>query len=125
MRSLLSAFGGAAVTLALVLSCSDDSPGDADAAENCEPPLEGRITRVDDTKTNQSGTLVGATAICASGATLLGGGCEVGGQNDSTLVLNKAGSTLTASGYGCQWQNPMSITVETVHAWAVCLRPAP
>ena len=125
MRTFISAIGGAIVALALVLSCSDDSPGDADAANNCEPPLAGRITRVDDTRTSQSGTLVGATAICASGATLLGGGCEVGGQNDSTLILNKSGSTLTANAYGCQWQNPMAITVETVHAWAICLAPAP
>ncbi len=126
MRSLLFSLGGAGVALAFVLSCSDDSPGDADAAENCEPPLTGRITRVEDMKQNVApGNPIDAYAACPAGATLLGGGCEVDGQNSSTLVLNKTGIGSENGSYGCFWTNPMSITVETVRAWAVCLRPAP
>lgn len=125
MRALIYMTAGAATALALMLSCSDDSPGDADAAENCEPPLAGRINRVENVRTAQTGALINSTASCPAGQTLLGGGCEVEGQNYTTLILNVAGSSSATNAYGCQWQNPSSITVETVRAWAICLTPAP
>ncbi|MBE7452716.1 MAG: hypothetical protein HS111_28705 [Kofleriaceae bacterium] len=124
MRSIYSFGGGVALTLALLLACSDDSPGDADAAAcNCEPPLAGRIVQVERLRTDLSGTLVGAFAECAPSSRLLGGGCEVRGQNAETLVLNQAGINTNPLAYGCEWQNPSSITVETVRAWAICLNP--
>lgn len=124
MRAFFSACGGVAVTLALVLSCSDDSPGNADAAENCEPPLAGRILRVENVANSVSGPNINTQASCATGAMLLGGGCEVEGQNASTLVFNTNYNSQNGT-YGCNWTNPMAITVETVRAWAVCLTPAP
>lgn len=124
MRALLSALGGAAATLILVLSCSDDSPQDVDAATNCEPPLTGRISRIEDVRTAQGGTNVGAGVTCPLAATLLGGGCELAGPNTETLFLNMAGFNVANNGYGCQWGNPASVTVQTVKAWAVCLAPA-
>ena len=124
MRSIFSFGGGVALTLALLLACSDDSPGDADAAScNCEPPLTGRIVQVEGVRTDQTGSLVNAFANCAENARLLGGGCEVRGENEETLVLNQAGINGNPLAYGCQWQNPASITVETVRAWAICLNP--
>lgn len=125
MRSLLAAIGGAAVAFAFVLSCSDDSPGDADAAENCEPPLAGRINRIEDVKTAQSAMIVNAVANCPAGHVLLGGGCEVSGSFTERLVLFNAGGTNGQNFYSCSWSNPQSVTVETVRAWAVCLSPAP
>ncbi len=125
MRSIFSFGGGVALTLALLLACSDDSPGDADAAAcNCEPPLTGRIVQVESIRTDQSGSNVGTGAACGTNARLLGGGCELRGQNVGTLVLNQSGyNDGNPLLYGCQWQNPASITVETVRAWAICLNP--
>ncbi len=54
MKTLIIALVGAAVACALILSCGNDSPGDADAHTTCdcpaaEPPLSGRIVRVTET----------------------------------------------------------------------------
>lgn len=123
MRSLMHAAIGAVAALVLVLSCSDDSPTDVDAATNCEPPLAGRITTVEGTQSTAL-AVVSVGASCAAGALRLGGGCEIETQGSLTLQLYEAGDRNgSQNSYACVWNNPDAIQV-TVKAWVTCLTPA-
>ena len=122
MRSLLHVVLGAALALALVLSCSDDSPSDVDAATNCEPPLDGRITTLENVQSSATGIV--AIAICPAGGIRLGGGCEIQTQGASSLRLNQAGARNDLPGnYACVWDNP-DMSQVTVKAWVTGLVPA-
>jgi hypothetical protein len=118
---------GAVGAGALVVACGDDSPGDADAAAcTCapsEPPLAGRIVRVEDRRT-ASTPVLSATAVCAPGATLLGGGCYLEGAGNVRLISN--GDPRSEPGaWTCYWLNESGPNDVTVVAWATCLLPTP
>lgn len=124
MRDVALVLGGAAVAVTLLLSCSDDSPTDADAAV-CDCPT---LTTVEDIRPDAGGApgSVFAIARCPEGSMLVGGGCEaeVGvGQGDQFRLYQAGGRA--ASGppvYTCRWDNPMGVTA-TVTAWATCQVP--
>lgn len=126
MRSLFHVALGSAFTLAIVLSCSDDSPSNVDAATACEPPLAGRIVTIEGTPGSGTG-IISVVAACPAGALRLGGGCEIsmnpnGSAPDMRLfdAGNRLGST---DSYWCRWDNPATVNV-TGRAWVTCLMPA-
>ncbi len=130
---LALALASSAATAALILSCSDDSPGDADAAVcDCpaaEPPLSGRLTTVENRRTSPGPSPAFILAAeCPAGALLLGGGCDADPLAGS-LVLRLAGIRAPAGEttlyYGCAWTNTNNDSPQFVSAWATCLTPAP
>src|SRR5262249_18046607 len=80
-RSFVLVVSGAALGIALILSCGHPSPN-ADAADQCtcpaaEPPLAGRVVQVTQEVTVPANDFQVAGAHCATAAaTLLGGGCR-------------------------------------------------
>lgn len=126
---IVASLFGVVLGAGLVIACSDDSPGDADAAVcDCpaaEPPLAGRIVAV---KTQgeiaaNSGGAVGAQ--CAPGATILGGGCSMM-TPDNRVVLREARIDRTVPAqptYVCEWASP-GAPANTGFAEAICLMPA-
>ncbi len=127
LKNLALVLVGAVGATTFVIACSDDSPGDADAAvcdcDPAEPPLAGRIVRVENrTTVSTIGITVGAT--CAAGATLLGGGCFTEGNASLQPRLIQSGNTLPGpTVYSCTWDNSQQNEVTGV-AWATCLNPA-
>ena len=134
-RTFFAALGGAAVGVATIISCGGGSTVDvADAAApvcDCpaaEPPLEGRIVRVEDTRPGSENiNFPGAAAVCPVGSMVLGGGCEAKGVNNNALVLFQSGQRdPSAPVYACEWLNPDNRPgIDSVTAWATCLIPAP
>ena len=128
MKTLIIALTGAALACALILSCGNDSPGDADAATcDCpaaEPPLAGRIVRVSETVALAAQDSGGTNASCATGATLLGGGCDLQTGNDRITVSYASPDGGGAEAWNCGWNNPTT-TANTGIATAICLMPAP
>lgn len=128
LKNIALVLAGIASATAFMIACSDDSPHDADAAVcDCpaaEPPLAGRITRVEDRVTASQTTFMRG-ANCPENATLLGGGCYSEGASRGNVVLVMAGEPLAgpSSYYICEWNNPGGPEV-TVVAWATCLVPA-
>ena len=129
LKNFALVLAGVAGATAFILACSDDSPGDADAAVcDCpaaEPPLAGRITRVEDQITS-SQAFLGPFAACPANSTLLGGGCYAEGSGATSLSLYSSGAPREAGdlrAYRCEWLNT-SLTEVTVTAWATCLTPA-
>ena len=133
MRTLVLVSASALAGALVVVACSDDSPGNADAAVcDCpasEAPLSGRIVRVrGDDAILVPGGVSAATAQCGPGAILLHGWCdelqEAGTQ--PTIAITSAGAPESAQGiWTCVYKNytvggPNTI----VHAEAVCLMPA-
>ena len=116
---------GAAGGAAFVVGCSDDSPGDADAAAcDCpaaEPPLAGRIRRIRITEAISPMGTASPGAVCPTGSTVLGGSCRLmTGQQD--IYLNQAGIDQDLA-YLCRWKS-MSVQPDTGIAEAICLMPA-
>lgn len=115
---------------ALQLGCSDDPPGDADAAMcSCpaaEPPLAGRIVEVSQTAPIPAGASGMAVAICPDGGTLLGGGCFVDaiGPGPGLLALFEAARRFDGPNYSCGWTST-KVTDSIGKATAICLLPAP
>lgn len=129
LKNLALVLAGIAGATAFIVACSDDSPGDADAAvcdcDPAEPPLAGRITRVEDRETGVF-TIFRRTAICPTNSTLLGGGCysEGGPALDVRLIMAGEEVAGVPLSFGCRWINTPGLEV-TVVAWATCLIPAP
>lgn len=122
---------GTVLGAAVVVACSDDSPGNADAATcacpSAEPPLAGRLTTARATGNILANGFGHAGAGCPAGATILGGSCYADGPGSTLIVLNRAGfdRTLpTQPGYGCDWASTAATNVVGI-AEAVCLMPAP
>jgi hypothetical protein len=113
--------------IVLVLSCSDDSPGKADAATcDCpaaEPPIAGRIMRFSNTRTIAAGSANGQGAACPQGAILLSGSCTNNESTGPDLTLKQSGSYDDASqGWSCDFKNNSAVPV-TIKATAICLMP--
>ena len=126
-KSLALILAGAATATTLVVSCSDDSPGDADAAAcDCpaaEPPLTGRIVRIEDRRTSM-GVVPSSFAACPANSTLLGGGCFTeGGERLTPRLIMSGEPSGGTNNFVCEWANPTMVEVTTV-AWATCLNPA-
>ena len=128
MRSIGFVAAGVIAGGILVVSCSDDSPGDADAAMcDCpaaEPPLTGRIRQV--TKEGQIGANdIGFLSVtCELGAQVLGGGC--GGQSTAApdiVIRQSIPNDGNVPGWVCDIRNN-SLAPETVRATVFCLVPA-
>lgn len=116
--------GGLAGT-ALTLSCSDDSPGDADASTcECapaEPPLTGRIVRTRQEISIDPNAVGIAGPGCPAGATVLGGSCRLA-LPDPAVFLSEAGVEMQS--YLCIWKST-SLQRATGVSEAICLLPAP
>lgn len=131
MKTLASLVAGAVGAAALIVACSDDSPGRVDAATcDCpaaEPPIPGRVTRLrslDETLQANSG--VAAIVACPSGATLVTGWCDfenMPGTPPQLALVRSGSSPAAANTWLCDWQNYNGGSA-TVHAEAVCLMPA-
>lgn len=128
LKDLTLVAAGVLAALSFMLACSDNSPADADAAactcDPAEPPLAGRLIRVEARKTETAAGL-DARVECPTGSLVLGGGCYTEGIGRSDPRLIGTGQpTEGASAYFCYWSNPQNTEVTTV-AWATCLSPAP
>jgi len=127
LKNLMFIVAGAVGMLALVIACSDDTPADADAAacdcEPAEPPLAGRIVRLED-RTTVSTVVAEAAVRCPDGAMVLGGGCYTDGVIASLRLWDSGSAEGDALNWACGWLNPNMEEV-TVVAWANCLLPAP
>jgi len=127
LKNLVLVLTGAFGALALVVACSDDSPGNADAAvcdcDPAEPPLAGRIVRLEDRRTETTfGVFAGVT--CPDGSMLLGGGCYGEGPTGVLTLIDSGSAEGGPLGWACSWINQPPEAV-TVVAWATCLLPAP
>jgi hypothetical protein len=132
LYSLTSFAAGAGFCLALMLSCGDNSPSDADASCNCAPaeaPLAGRTIEVE-----RAGTLPlppanmsplfgkgGASVDCPAGSILLSGGCAASLGAVPDIVVEASFPALTS--WSCRFKN-LSNDPVPVRAIAKCLMPA-
>lgn len=130
-RDFLIFAGGACFGFALLLSCDDGSPSDADAAScNCplaEAPLLGRIQEFERSWTlppaNMGPTFGKETggSECPAGGILLSGGCAaaLGAVPSIAIIASYPGGS---NGWGCSWQNLTNDPVP-VRGIARCLMP--
>ena len=121
LAALVSSFVAGAV---FVVACSDDSPGDADAATcSCEPPLTGRIHGSKTTQQVNGNGVNSLLALCPAGETILGGGCRA--ITTDGLTLEEGGIDRQAGdAYVCTWRNELP-SPRMATAEAICLMPAP
>jgi hypothetical protein len=124
---LAAILSGALVGAAVVVACSDDSPGAADAATcECaaaEPPLTGRIVRVRATGEIEPNVGGSAGAVCQPGAIILGGSCRLMEGNRNVFLTEAGIGNGGGMGYSCDWRS-MSNSADTGVAEAICLMPA-
>jgi hypothetical protein len=113
--------------IVLVLSCSDDSPGKADAATcDCpaaELPIAGRLMRFSNTRTIDPGSVNGNSASCPQGGLLISGSCT--NNNASSLpdlTLQRSGFDNDEQGWSCYFKNNEAVPV-TIKVTAICLMP--
>ena len=134
IKTTMTLLTGAALGVATVLSCSDESPPRADAAAcDCapaEPPLAGRIVEIVST-VRLSPANVGpafgkgaAPAQCPLNATLISGGCAANlNQTPDIVVEQSYPVTDSGTGWVCVWKNGRNEETP-VRAFALCLVPA-
>lgn len=134
MRHLVSIIGAALAGALIVIGCSDDSPGDADAAAcDCpaaEPPITAsRVRRVDSMVTLGTNTIAAPAAACPAGELLLGGSCYIDLDNTAREVTlmqfgaSPTGATDEARSWRCYFLNTSMVAIAEVRAQAMCLRP--
>ena len=125
--SVILLLAGMLAGIVLVLSCSDGSPGKADAATcDCpaaELPIAGRLMRVNRTAAINSGSTGGQDAACPQGGLLISGSCTNETFSLPDLTLQQSGFYRDdAQGWSCSFKNN-SATPVTVKATAICLMP--
>ncbi len=124
---LLALLTGVVLGMGIIVACSDDSPGGADAATcDCaaaEPPLAGRIVRGRGTGPIDPDVGGVASAGCPLGATLLGGGCRLMNGNRNIFLTEGGIGNGGVEGYQCDWRS-MSPIADTGIAESICLVPA-
>ena len=113
--------------IVLVLSCGDDSPGNADAATcDCpaaELPIAGRLMRFSNTRTIDPGSASGNSAGCPQGGLLISGSCTNNASSAPDLTLQQSGFyTDTSQGWSCEFKNNSAVPV-TIKVTAICLMP--
>jgi hypothetical protein len=128
-RSAVRLTTGLTASVLLILSCSDDSPGHADAAAcQCpaaEPPLAGRIQRVTNTRTVPANGDDGVNAACPDGALIIGGGCATSPETSvHNVVLQFSHQDDTGRVWVCRFHNNEATPVG-IRASVYCLIPAP
>ncbi|MCA9678644.1 MAG: hypothetical protein H6708_20640 [Kofleriaceae bacterium] len=106
-KGLMTLAAGVGVGIALVLSCGDDSPGDADAAVcDCpaaEAPLAGRVQEFEETAEIAVQTSRAIGVDCPSDAIPLGGSCLL-----DELAAERVNLTMAYQGsqtWVCRWDN--------------------
>lgn len=125
---LTGMFIGVAFGVITVIACSDDAPGDADAAVcDCpaaEPPLSGRIMARTASVALPANTGGGGEAVCNQGETILGGGCRLMSP-DGRITLSESGILRQAglAGFRCAFSSASPIA-NTGLVEAICLVPA-
>jgi len=127
--SLVSLVAGMFAGIILVLSCGDDSPGNADAATcDCpaaELPIAGRIMVVDQTQIIAANSRGGQGAECPQGALRLSGSCTTANGNPvRDVTLAQSGFYLASDqrGWSCDFKNNEAAPV-TIKASVTCLMP--
>ena len=133
MRALAYILAGAASALALVVACSDDSPGDADAAVcDCpaaeKPITASRLVRVDGNLGTVDGSGGFTAAGCPAGGIVITGGCyAITDPLGTGLQLSASGpepvSTASAIGWHCEYERNTSGQNATARAQVTCLMP--
>lgn len=126
---LVTLMAGLVAGAALVVACSDDSPGDADAAVcDCpaaEPPLAGRIIFSRGSNPIAAASTAIASADCPIGAVVLGGACEVMDADANVLVMESRFTRIGGGeGYQCRWSALNATAANTGTAEVICLVPA-
>jgi len=126
LRWISGATFGAVVTATLILACSDDAPGPADASVcDCpaaEPPLDGRVIEVS-VPASFAAPGGGAGVNCPMGSLFMGGSCLIDalGPGPGTVSLQEAGQQ-SPGNYSCSWNSTIA-AVSTTRAVARCLVP--
>ena len=131
MKTILAALLGATVATTLILACSDDSPGRADAAAcDCpaaEPPVPNRLMTVRGLDSPlAANSYGGAFATCPTGSTLVTGHCYIvnePGTPPAAAIRQFGVDELDPLVWSCGWDN-FNGGSALVHAEAVCLVPA-
>jgi hypothetical protein len=125
--SVILLLAGMLVGIVLVLSCSDNSPANADAAAcDCpaaELPIAGRLVRFSNTRVVDPGTNTAEGAACPQGGLLISGMCTndpVSSGSDLTLQQSGAGDNLQS--WTCWFKNN-SLSPVTIKVTAICLMP--
>lgn len=119
---------GIFVGIASMLACSDDSPGNVDAATcDCpaaEPPLAGRVMVVDQTQVIAANSSGVGGAGCPQGAQMLTGSCTVDTPTGRDVTLQQSGffGTAPLTGWYCRFKNNEANPV-TIKASVACLMP--
>lgn len=134
--SIFPIVAGMVAGVIFVVSCSDDSPGTADAATcDCpaaEPPLAGRIVIVEATRTLDPSQVGSLQAACPTGAQLLSGSCTqatTGPQLVPDIRLIESGfyphpNPANQNIWSCTFQNHV-IDTRDFRVQAICLKPTP
>ncbi len=127
---IVTLLSGLAAGAASMVACSDDSPGDVDAAVcDCpaaEPPLAGRITSVrSEGAAITADNVNSATASCPEGAIVLGGACELTGTDPNVVTMFSRFGRGPQQAYQCVWSAGTGAQNNTGFAEATCLTPAP
>ena len=125
--SIVSVLIGMLAGIVLMLSCSDDSPGKADAATcDCpasEPPIPGRIMRFSNTRVIAPGDNGAQSAGCPQGGLILSGMCTNDPDTAGTdLTLQQSGTSDASQGWNCWFKNNSGAPL-TVKVTAICLMP--
>jgi hypothetical protein len=128
MKTITVSLASLTLGIALTLSCSDDSPGDADAAVcDCpaaEPPITAQrvVRETSNPITLTAGTATGPAIACSRGIAI-SGSCDLDfNAMRSQLHLVEAGLH-DNNGWSCIWSNNGAVdTIGT--ATVVCLVPA-
>lgn len=134
--SILMILAGVVAGVTFVVSCSDDSPGKADAAVcDCpaaELPLAGRFVVVETTRTLAGSEVGSLQAECPTGAQLISGSCTQAGTGpaltpdvrltESGFYRNPSSQLITF--WSCTFQNS-STAARDFRVQAMCLKPTP
>ncbi len=125
--SVVLLLAGMLAGIVLVLSCGDDSPGNADAATcdcpTAEPPIAGRLVRVSSTEVINPGTNNSASEGCPEGGLLISGMCtHETASSGPDLTLQQSGVDDNLQHWNCWFKNNSASPV-TIKVTAICLMP--
>jgi hypothetical protein len=132
INSFVTLITGIAIGVILVLSCSDNSPHKADAADaatcscpSAEAPIADRIVEIANNYIVPANSMQQANSVsCPFGpvpAIVLTGGCAASVGNVPNIILEQ--SAPGGIGWECSWRNPSNADIP-VRAVVRCLMPA-